>query len=1131
MSRHCSRRAIAGWLVAGALLLPALLLPTNRASAVEPAAAFLDGLRQRQLFDVALDYLDAAAKNPAVPVDFKQSLQYERGVTLVEGARVNRDWGLKEKQLDEGQATLEKFVAANPQSMLAIAARSQLATVVVERARARMKRAEKMSGAAKLQLYVEARGFYGQALKVFEELAVEIETKLKTYPASISEKGEPKKYAERDQFRKDAVQAEVLTAATREEMSETYEVGNKDRTTALEEAVAEYGEMYDKYRTRMAGLYSRMYQARCLQKLGRHKEALGYFVELLANPDHPEPFRLLRVKVTDQAIESWIELKLFLEVIDKNKPKSPAQLVDSARGAEEKDDDFMSIRLGIARTMKLYAEDLKAREPKDPSIKKLLQEGGKLVRLVAKTPGAHQEKARAMLPDFGGESGEDLANEKPDPKNFAEARKAGLEAVDAMQSGNGRVREMSDRLKALTATHEIAALQKQLDELKKQTQTAKEDASRYLKLALVLADRGTNVDDVNLCRYLLCFLAFSSGNYQEAAVFGEFIARRYPEAHGARQCGSMTLDSYIKLYAESDPNNPEENKDFEAQQIISICKYLSQRWPDTPEAAKAINTLIPFMIKEHRLDDAQAYLDQIPLDAPNRGPAELKIGQSLWAEFYDGSRELRDYENAELKPEGIDPVKKKAELDALKAKAKAILIDGVARMQGTGEVSAITVTAAWSLAQMYVDTNEATKAVELLENSKTGPLELARQNDATTNRAGFKEEIYKTALRAYISSLSAAGANSDDVIKKAEGVMASLDELYKNDAQGQAKLIGIYVSLAKDLQNQMELADPATKVALGKGFEAFLGQMSNKANDVKILRWVAETYTGMGESFGPGTKKKLSDEAVRYYGKATATFERILKLNEEKPGTINPAMATSIRMEIATIYRATNKYKEAMNLFDEILKTQNMLVTVQLEAAKTYQDWGAQEGAGMAENYQRAIFGARPHDGRNNIWGWGQLAKLVYQKPEHRATFHEARFNLVYCRYAFAMKQTGEEKTKQLTMAKKDIASMYGLFPDLGGEKWKPQYVTLLKNIQKGLGEEPVGLAMFKFALPEETTPVATPAKNGPAPPKGAPATTPTKTSPPVTPAKTVAPAIKGSTPAPAIKNAAPAAKPAPAKS
>lgn len=1075
MNRHCFPWTVAGWLLAGTLAGQLGLQATH---AVEPAAAFLDGLRQREYFDVAIEYLDQAAKNPAVPVEFKTTMLYERGVTLVQGAKVQRDQALREKELDEGAATLEKFINANGQHILVLSARSQLGNVVVERARTRMKRSEKAPAAQKQILMTEARGYYEQALKVFEELGNEIATKLKAYPASIDEKREAKKYEEREQYRKDYLQSLLLTAATREEMAETYTAGNADRTKALDVAAKEYGEIYDKYRTRLAGLYARMYQARCLQKVGKHKDALGYFNELLANPDNPEAFRTLRVKVTELAIASWIDQKLYLEVIDKNKEKRPFQLVDSARPAEDKSEEFMGMRVGIAKAILLYVAELKAKDPKDPNIKKSMSDAKKLVDYAAKFPGPFQEEAKRMRPDVGGpDAGPE---EKPEPKNFVDARKAGKEAIDEMQAANQLVKELPERLKAAPAG-EKAEIQKQIEDAQKLSVSSKDDAMRYLKLAMSFVTPETEVDDVNLCRYLLCYLNYASGNYLEAAVIGDFLAHRYPGAQGAKQCGKITMASYIKLYSEKDPKNPDENKEFEAKQIISICKYISEKWSDSPEAAEAINTLIPFMIKEKRLDDAQAYLDQIPKDAPTRGPSELKIGQSLWAAFLEGSKELRDYDNAEVKPEGFDRAKKAAELETLKGKAKQILGDGVARMQASGEVSPITVTSTFSMAQIYVNTDEAGKAVAILEDPKIGALTLTRKGDPVTQREGFQEETYKLALQAYISSLGTAGSAADEMIRKAEEIMDALDKMFTKDEKSQTKLIGIYVALARDLQKQMELTEkPAAKVALGKGFEAFLGQMSKKSSDIKILNWVAETYRGMGESFGP-VSKGITPEAAKYFNEAASTYQKIIG----KPG-VSPAMTTSLKLQIARTNRAMGKYKEAMDGFDEILKAQNMLLPVQIEAAKTYQDWGALKGDKMEDNYQRAIFGARPANDpktkqpKNTVWGWAQIAKVVGTKQEYKDVFHEARFNLALARYSYALAKSGADRTTQLGFAKRDIAVMYGFYPDLGGDKWKPQYEALLKNIQVALKEPAIGLAALKSA---EAEPPAS--KGGTTPTKG----------------------------------------------
>jgi hypothetical protein len=1079
MNKHCSISMVAGWLLAGTFVAQCgVLVPAHGA---EPAREFLDALREREYFDVALDYLDAAEKNPAVPAEFKTSLPYERGVTLVQGAKAQRDASLREKQREEGHRVLEEFVKNNGTHLLAIAARSQLGNVVVERAREQMKKSEKAQGGEKAALLGNARKFYTEALGVFEALATEIGEKLKAYPASLDEKRDAKKFEEREQFRKDYLQAQLLQAATREELAETYQAGAKEKNTALETAAKEYGEIYNKYRTRLAGLYARMYQARCLQKLNKHKEALGYFNELLANPETPEPFRLLRVKVMELAIDSWIDQKLYLEVVEKKDTKRPVALVESARGTEDRTEEFMAMRVKVAKAMKLYADELKAKDPKDANIRKYLQEGGKLVRYAAKFPGPYQEQARSMIPDFGGATGD--AEARPDPTNFAEARTMGKEKIDEMQAATILVRSLPEKIKAVKDPAEKAELQKQLTDAQQQSTAAAEAAEKYLKMSLSFADSSIDIADVNLVRYLLCYLSYAKGDVLEASVLGEFIARRYPDSQGARQCAKIAMASYIRLYSEKDPQNPDENKDFEAQQIIGICKYITDKWPNEPEAGEALNTLIPFMIKEKRLAEAQQYLDQIPKDSPSRGAAELKTGQALWAAYLEGSTQLRAWENeTEVKPEGVDVPARQKELEALKTKAKSTLIDGVTRMQASAEVNPVVATAVLSLAQIYIDTNEPAKAVTLLEDPKIGTVTLVRKNDPSTQREGFQEETYKTMLRAYISSLGVAGTKADETIQKAREVMEALNQMVSTDEKGQAKLIGIYVSLAKDLQKQMELAETSAKVPLGKGFEAFLGTVGNESKDLKVLNWVAETYRGMGESFGPATKG-INPEAARYFGEAIKTYQRVIDMGKSNPAFLTPAMATSLKLQTARTLRAMGKYKEAMDLFDEILKGQNMLLQVQIEAARTYQDWGALPGKGMEENYQRAIFGAREvadpktKQKKNNIWGWAQLSKMVASNAQFRDIFHEARFNLALCRYNYAKAlPAGTKKTEQFNYAKRDIAVMYGFYPDLGGDKWRAQYDNLLKNIQIALKEEAKGLA----ALKSDTTP--TPASNKKAP-------------------------------------------------
>ncbi len=1060
------------------------------ASAVEPAREFLDGLRERGYYDVALDYLEAAKDNPSVPKQFKNNLQYEKGVTLVEGARHLRDQNLAEKQLDEGQKVLNEFVAANPNSVLTIAARSQLGNVVVERARKRVEKSKKATGPAKDNLVKEARGLYVEGVKVFETLEKELAEKLKAYPATLDAKKDARRYEERDQFRKDYLQAQLLTAAAVEEQADTYAKGSKEQNETLTKAVKLYDEINKKYRTRLAGMYAQLYKGRCQQKLGKHQDAIAAFNDLLANPDSPEAFRTLKLKTMELAIPSWIALKQYPEVIDKG-----GSFIDSARGNEDRTNEMMGMRVQTARAAKLWADDIKKDKPKDPQIKKLLTEGRKLVTYASKFPSDHQEAARKMIADFTGGDAEQVAA-RPEPTSFQEARTAGKESIDAMQAAGLILRNVPPRIKFTKDAAERAELEKQIAAAKEQSEQSQQDALRYLRLALKLADKETSVDDVNTVRYLLCYLLYTEGNYQDAAVIGDFIARRYgDQAQGARQCAKIAMASYLQLYVQSKT----EDKTFETQKIIDIADFIVKKWPNEPEAAEALNTLIPFMIREKKLEQAQAYLAQIPKESPHRGTAELKTGQALWSAYLEGSNEVRQWKSEETPaPPGVDIAAREKELETLKNTAKTTLADGVTRMQAAGEVTPVLATAVLSLAQIYVDTNEAGKAVKLIEDPKIGCLTLARKSDPSVAREGVPEEIYKTSLRSYISSLGGA-ANADEVITKARTVMDDLKKQVGATPEGQQKLVGIYIGLARDLQQQMQLADDKAKSSLGKGFEEFLGQVATDAKELNVLNWVAETYRGMGESFGPSTKG-VSPDAKRYFTAAADTYKKILEMGEKDKEFLTPAMVVQIRLQQARTTRALGDYKGAVDVYEAILKQNPYLLPVQIEAAKTYQEWASKLEADKAGDYYKsAMVGARPDSAKQNkntIWGWAQIAAITSRDwPKYRDTFHEARYNLALCRYQWALTEKGEKRKETLQGARSLIASTAGLYPELGGDKMRAQYDVLLRNIQKDLGEKTVGLAALNIEVGPS---VPQPAGSKAGASKAAPIrTTPTSTSAP----------------------------------
>jgi len=360
-------------------------------------------------------------------------------------------------------------------------------------------------------------------------------------------------------------------------------------------------------------------------------------------------------------------------------------------------------------------------------------------------------------------------------------------------------------------------------------------------------------------------------------------------------------------------------------------------------------------------------------------------------------------------------------------------------------------------------------------------LTLIKAKNPATQKEGFDVLAYKIALRAYISSL-ATSKDTAGTIKKAKDMMDLLETSMGNTPQGKSNLVAIYVTLARELQQQLEIADQKSKEGLEQGFRVFLEEVSKGATELNVLYWVAETYRGMGESFLT-SKNSVPPQAKANLDKSLEIYNKILGMGKTNKSFLTPNMADSIRMQIAKTYRTLLKYKESVDTFEEILRASPTKLPVQMEAARTYQNW-AGFGPKFADYYRLAIVGARPDNkttdkgkqGKNIIWGWGEIAKMTANNPKYAEQFHEARYNLALCRYLWALAEKDDKaRTAGLQSAKLNIAQTLGLF-DPPGPKWEGQYDALLKKIQKSLGEKANGIESLQGRPPAVHVTEAAPA-------------------------------------------------------
>jgi tetratricopeptide (TPR) repeat protein len=570
---------------------------------------------------------------------------------------------------------------------------------------------------------------------------------------------------------------------------------------------------------------------------------------------------------------------------------------------------------------------------------------------------------------------------------------------------------------------------------------------------------------LNIVRYFLCYLHYMREEYYDAAAVGEFVARKFPSHVGAKPCAKIVMACYVKLYNV----DPAANRDFEADQLISVCDYITKTWSDAPEASEALNTLIPFMINRGDLDRAEQYLLQIPADSPQRGDAELKTGQAMWSAYLTGMGQVRKWkrpveDGGEAPPQGTDIAAREQELEELKTRAQKTLADGVERMRQANKIDPTLASAVLSLAQIYVDTNQANKAVAELEHPQIGALTLVKKNDPATQRAGFAQETYKTALRAYIGSLPTAG-NPGEVMDKAKATMEDLRSEVLKDPEGRTKLVAIYVSLAQSVRQSIDLASTdEAKNALSSGFETFLRQIAKESDDVNTLNWVAVTFQNLGEAFDNGRNPPPA-KSLDYYKESVATYEGMLQKDQANGSFMDDKIDAHVMVELAKLKRRLGQYEDALKLFATVLKKpeNRAMLTIQVEAAQTYQERGKNE---KPVYLKKSITGGYPNkddkNERNIIWGWNQLASIVQNRPEYRSYFFQARYNAAKALFDYGR---AEDKRTDMELGKKFLLVTHKLYPNLGAPdfpEWQPKYVELLTDIQKQLGEKP------PFGFPKE---------------------------------------------------------------
>jgi cellulose synthase operon protein C len=1055
------------WWCAGLLVV---CLNGRQAIAEEPYLEFIHGLQQRQYFDLAIDYLRQIEEDPATPADVKAIVPYEKGRTLLAESRTLQNQDARQAQLDEAQAMFEAFVQGAPDHPLNGQANTERARILLDKARMEVYAADEPANQGNREAFRgRARQYIQQARDVFQRAHDQHQASWESMKGFIPEE-EKARRAARDEAEALYMQAQLDLGRTIYEEAQTYDRGTKERAEMLDKAAAAFEEIHQKYRSQIAGLHARMWQAKCFEEQNEIRKALGIYNEIL---DHPgRSLQDLKDRVR------WFRL-----ICLNHEQRQDYQLaIDEATewrnnaGPRARTDVGLGIQYELAKALESLANQ---RTTPEATASNLRNQALSHSRAINRYPGPLKAVSGAMIQRLMVA----LNREPGDPQDF--------------DTAYGTANLLLEDVKKLNAQIEQAQAQGDTNAAQEAEQTLLATAgemTRLFDLALKLSNARTDPEQINIAHFRLAYSYFIQQKYLEAGVVAGHIARKFAESQPevARESAFIALASFDRVFSEADS----QNRDFEMQQVLDTAELIINTWPESDRAIDARTAVARIYRQADEPEKAAEWYSQVPETAQQYASAQLSAGQSYWNAYLT---------KASLPKEERPPVEQLADW---KEKAEQHLSIGVARRQQQVPAEQPTpddlVFGKLSLVQIrnsegaYRTKDSQVGAIELLTEDPHSVLSAVAVTDGearpTTSGAVKSKAIaslaYQQLLRAHIGTRDLEAARQTR--EQLEAIAGGGEEA--------GALTQVYVEFGRELQKELEQLSAAGDTArlneVRGAFEQFLGDLFSRQDGQTFnsLLWIAETYTGLAEGSEDDTQK-----AQAYYTKAAETYNQMLAKASQTPGFVDsPGQLVGVRLRLVNCRRLQGDFQEAEDVIFAVLQERPTALEAQFEAARLYEEWAEQGTGDNVQNLQYAISGRKEPA---EIWGWGLIAQKLQrsldfgQAEENYEAMHlDARYHLAKCQLELGKEQTSSEQhDKHLTDAKLGLQRFVAITPDIPEADWK-RLESLHNDILAGLGEPPAPLVR-PGAAPGEAADGQQIASAGGTAPAGAAPTTATDTA------------------------------------
>jgi hypothetical protein len=980
----------------------------NPACAGERELDFLRALAEREYHDLAGRYLDRLEARPQLSPELRDVLPYERAVVLLRAARDQRDLIRRQEQLEQARLQLERFIQAAPNHPRAADAGSEFGRILLERGRVALIQSQLPANRTRQNelevqsraLLERARAALGQSLEQYEAQLRE----LTRQTGSASAEGSPA-IDERGRVDRNVMQAKLDLALAQYELAHTYATKSNEFAEAIKAASGEFEGIHIEYRTQLVGLYGRMWQGRCFQELGEPTKALGLYRELLTGAGE------------DQQRETLVPLKrlrdnvLYFRLVSLNDPerRDYDAVVAEAEPWRRENARALVTEVGLGISIELARAYEALAQPKSDAgreQRQFLQMAAQIAGELARYDGQHQPMALAMAQRLGART------RKANPEGFDDLLDAARAAL-----GDGFTAQRGD----------------ENGQGPEEARAHFSEALRLARSALENVRTDTAIEQVNEARLVMCHASYQLDRNYDAAVLGEFLARRYPDSGLAVNAAAVALAAFFREYQRAETRD--RNADF--AHLVDIAEWITSQWPDGPEAVRASMTVAGVYQQQGDPSEAATWYLTVPEGSERFAEAQQKAGMAFWDAYLRAAQLPRDQRGD------------REAFQEFRRQAQEHLERGLARMgEGeSGETMSYTVAASkLSMAQVYVEGNRYDEALVLLEQIVRW-VQRAGGPDPTADPR-FVAEAYKAALRAYV------GVRNLDA---AEQIMSRLESL---ETTGDAGIVQVYQRLGQELENEVnrrrELDDRAGLDQMLAAFAAFLDRVSRReaGQTFETLAWTGDAYLRLAEGLdADGTAAADGERARELYAQAGDVFQRILDRGPQDAGA-GASSLQGVRLRLARCLRRTGKFPDALKVASDVLRANARAVDAQIEAAYVYQDWAEAEGGHWSE----AIAGGVPTEGgsqrSNLVWGWSTLGRLLQPSATpgspYYVLWHEVRYNQAYCLYKKALEQSDrQERGRLLELAERDVRFTTRLSDDQGGPVWKGR----LERLQRDIGQ------------------------------------------------------------------------------